>query len=786
MTEEANKPTDTEKTEQPSDNKEVTEGKIEFQVEQLGEDDLRALYDRASGGIEEGKVISGKILSLDREGAVVDIGYKSEGIIPMSEFGSDIEDYSVGDTVDVLLEEKENVEGLVVLSKIKAERQKRWEKTIANSNEGDIVEGRIIRKVRGGLIVDIGMDAFLPASQIDIKHVSRVEEHLGKTYKFRILKINLERKNVVVSRREILEEERAQNRAELLENIEVGQLREGMVKNITDFGAFIDLNGLDGLLHITDMTWGRISHPSEVLSIGDKVEVMVLDFDRERQRIALGLKQKEPNPWDNIEQKYPVGSIVKGRIVNLLPYGAFIEIEKGVEGLIHISEISWTKRIGDPSEVLSVGDIVEAMVLNIKKDEAKISLGIKQTEFNPWSVVEEKYPAGTKIKGKVRNVTSYGAFIEIEEGIDGLIHVSDMSWTKKINHPTEIVKKGDEVEAIIISVDQEAKKITLGLKQLQENPWDKIDELFNLGEAVECTVERLAEYGVFVSLPHDMESLIHISQLSDKPVQNVDQVARKGDKLTAKVVKIDHENKKIILSVREYLNDLKAAEEEGEKEIEQATESQGLPSEILPSPIATEIDKALQQMPSTQTEDVEAPSEETQVETSEEPPVSEEAAPAAEAPPETQEESAATAEPTPTEERPVETTEETPVEQAPSEEEAVPVGETPEEEGSMKEEPTPVVEAQPEEAPPAEEVTPIEEAPPREEAIPVEEAQAEPAEAAVPEAHSEEVPEAEKPKEGPEAAAESPEAPSEETPADEDESKAQTEGDSEEQEKTGE
>ena len=575
---------------------EVIEGKIEFQIEKLPEEELRALYSQTSAKIEEGKVITGKILSIDRDGVLVDIGYKSEGIIPMSEFGGNIEDYKIGDVVDVLLEEKENQEGMVVLSKIKAERQKRWEKTIENCKEGDVVDGKVIRKVRGGLIVDIGMDAFLPASQIDIKHINRIEDFIGQTYKFKILKINSDRKNVVVSRRELLEEERTRNKTELLENIEVGQIREGIVKNITDFGAFIDLNGLDGLLHITDMTWGRISHPSEMLQIGDKIEVMVLDFDRERQRIALGLKQKEPNPWDNIEQKYPVGSIVKGRIVNLLPYGAFIEIEKGIEGLIHISEISWTKRINDPSEVLSVGDIIEAMVLSIKKDEAKISLGIKQTEFNPWSVVEEKYPPGTKVKGKVRNVTSYGAFIEIEEGIDGLIHVSDISWTKKINHPGEVLKKGQEVEAVILAVDQEAKKITLGLKQLESNPWDRIDELFKPDDIVECTVEKLAEFGAFVTLPHGIESLIHISQLSDKQVQNVEEVVKKGEKLSAKIIKVDKENKKIVLSVREYLNDIKGIITKREKTGELQEHKVGpeeLPKEKMPSTMESAIDEAL-------------------------------------------------------------------------------------------------------------------------------------------------------------------------------------------------
>ncbi|MCK5547556.1 MAG: S1 RNA-binding domain-containing protein, partial [Thermoplasmata archaeon] len=371
-----------------------------------------------------------------------------------SEFG-DISGYKQGDEIEVSLESAEDSEGFVVLSKIKAEKQRNWEKIVSQHQEGDIISGRIVRKVRGGVIVDIGIDAFLPASQIDIRPVHSIESHIAKTFDFKILKISHERKNIVLSRRELLEEERAISRAKLLEDIEVGQVRSGIIKNITDFGAFIDLSGLDGLLHITDMTWGRVGHPSEVLSIGDKIDVKILDFDRERQRIALGLKQLSQNPWDDLDKHHPVGSIIKGKIVNIVPYGAFIEIEKGVEGLIHISEMSWTKRINNPTEVVSVGEEVEAMVLDIKKDAQKISLGIKQTQFNPWSVVEEKYPIDMKCTGIVRNITTYGAFVELEPGIDGLIHISDMSWTRKINHPSEIIKKGEEIEVAVLAVNQE-------------------------------------------------------------------------------------------------------------------------------------------------------------------------------------------------------------------------------------------------------------------------------------------------------------------------------------------
>ncbi len=542
----------------------------------IDREELRRLYEESCADIREGAIVRGRIIKVSKDEVYVDIGYKSEGIVHVSEF-TDLDEIKPGEEIDVLLESKEDADGMVVLSRIKAEKQKKWDETILRSKEGDVAEGRIVRKVRGGVIVDIGMDAFLPASQIDVRHVSNIDDYLGRLLKFKIIKINSERKNVVLSRRELLEEERARNREQLLSEIEVGQTREGIVKNITDFGAFIDLYGMDGLLHITDMTWGRINHPSEILSIGDKVEVMILDFDRDRQRIALGLKQKETNPWQDIESKYPVGSIVKGRIVNIVPYGAFIEIEKGVEGLIHISEMSWTKRINHPSEVVSVGDEVEAMVLNIKKDEAKISLGIKQTEFNPWSVVEEKYPPGTRIRGRVRNITSYGAFVELEEGIDGLIHISDMSWTRKINHPSEVLKKGEITEAMVLAVDQEAKKITLGLKQLEANPWETIDDFIQVGSVVEATVTKIADFGVFATLENGIECLVHISQLSERPFQKIEDVASKGDKVLAKVDRIDKQRRKIALSIREYQRDLRLAEEKAAMEAAKAISLGGAP-----------------------------------------------------------------------------------------------------------------------------------------------------------------------------------------------------------------
>jgi len=525
---------------------------------------MQSLYDTAIGEIKEHALLKGQIVSIGRDFVLVDIGYKSEGVIAVEEFGSSLDQFNPGDEMDVYLEKKEDADGLVVLSKIKADRQRRWEQTMARCHEGDKVSGRVVRKVRGGLIVDIGMDAFLPASQVDIKHVAHVEDYIGQTLEMKLIKINPERRNVVVSRRELLEEERARNRTKLIEEIEEGQVRQGMVKNITDFGAFIDLFGLDGLLHITDMSWGRVNHPSEVVEIGQMVRVKVLHFDRERQRIALGLKQLEPNPWQNIDEKYPVGSIVRGRIVSLQPYGAFIELAKGVEGLIHISEMSWTRRISHPSEVLSVGDIVEAMVLSIKSDEQKISLGIKQTEFNPWTVAEEKYPQGTRVKGRVRNITSYGAFVELEEGIDGLIHISDLSWTRKVNHPSEVLKKGEDIECVVVAVNPDEKKITLGLKQLEEDPWDKVVAGLRLGDVVQGTVSKIADFGAFVTLASGIECLVHKTQVADKPVERVEDALQKGQEITAKVVRIDSGERKIALSIREHLHDLSGGTEPSE------------------------------------------------------------------------------------------------------------------------------------------------------------------------------------------------------------------------------
>jgi small subunit ribosomal protein S1 len=404
-------------------------------------------------------------------------------------------------------------------------------------------------------MVDIGLEAFLPGSQIDNKRIKNLDDYLNKTYEFKILKINIERKNVVVSRRELLEAERISKKAEMLENIKIGDVREGVVKNITDFGVFLDLDGVDGLLHITDMTWKRIKHPSEMVQIGQKLQVMILNIDKDKGRVALGLKQKESNPWDEIEKKYPPGTRVKGKIVNLLPYGAFIELEPGIEGLIHVSEMSWVKNVTEPGEIVRKGDEVEAIVLAIQKEEGKISLGIKQTEHNPWDDVQKKYSIGSNVKAEVKSLTNYGAFVELEPGVEGLIHISDLSWIKKVSHPSEVLHKGDMVDAVVLSVDPDSKKITLGVKQLSLNPWETIEKTMPVGTLVKGKVSKITAFGAFVELDTGIEGLIHVTELSDQAFGKVEDVVSKGDEITAKVIKLDPEHKKIALSIKEYLID---------------------------------------------------------------------------------------------------------------------------------------------------------------------------------------------------------------------------------------
>lgn len=509
--------------------------------------------DQPQNELTVGSLLKGTIVEITKDFVVVDVGLKSEGLIPVQEF-SRPEEIELGNQIEILLEQPENDNGQIVLSKEKADKQRKWEYILEHCKEGSIIEGEVIRKVKGGLMVDIGMEAFLPGSQIDNKRIKNLDEYIGKTYDFKILKINIERKNIVVSRRELLEEERISKKIEMLENIQVGELHKAVVKNITDFGVFLDLNGIDGLLHITDMTWKRIKHPSEMVEIGQELEVMILSIDKEKGRVALGLKQKDQNPWEEIEQKYPPGTRVKGTIVNLLPYGAFIEIEPGIEGLIHVSEMSWVKNITDPTEVVSKGEEVEAIVLSIQKQEGKISLGIKQTERNPWEDVESRYPVGEVVEAEVRNLTNYGAFVELEPGLDGLIHISDLSWTKKVSHPTELLKKNQKVKAKILTVDKESKKITLGLKQLADNPWKSLEQEVPIGSMVSGEVTKITAFGAFVELDNGMEALIHVTELSSKPFAKVEDVISKGDRLTAKVIKIDPEHKKIALSLKQDSN----------------------------------------------------------------------------------------------------------------------------------------------------------------------------------------------------------------------------------------
>lgn len=502
--------------------------------------------------LNAGQILNGRIVEITKDYVVIDVGLKSEGLVLISEF-VDPEELLLGNDVEVYLDQTEGEDGQIVLSRDKARKFRQWEHIVKNCREGSIVKGKVIRKVKGGLMVDIGMEAFLPGSQIDNKRIKNLDDFIGRTYDFKILKINIERKNIVVSRRELLEEERVSRKAELLENIEEGAILTGVVKNITDFGVFLDLDGIDGLLHITDMTWKRIKHPSEIVRLGQELEVVVLHIDRDKGRVALGLKQKEENPWEEIEKRYPPGTRVHGKIVNLVSYGAFIEIEPGIEGLIHVSEMSWTKNVTDPSEVVRVGDEVDAIVLSIQKDEGKISLGIKQTERNPWEDVDAKYPIGSSVVAEIRNLTNYGAFVELEPGVDGLIHISDLSWIKKVSHPSEVLKKGDKVEAVILSVDKESKKITLGVKQLSLNPWESIEKTLPVGSLVHGVVTKTTAFGAFVQLENGIEALIHVTELSDQPFGKVEEVVSKDDKVTAKVIKLDPEHKKIALSIKEYL-----------------------------------------------------------------------------------------------------------------------------------------------------------------------------------------------------------------------------------------
>src|SRR5882672_2830771 len=495
-------------------------------------------------------IIKGKILQVVGDDVLVDIGYKSEGVVPKNDFVRQ-EDIVAGKDIEVFLESVEDEAGVIALSKQKADKIRGWERIITSNKEGDVIEGRVVRKIKGGLLVDVGVPVFLPASQVDVRRVEDIGEFLGKTVKAKILKIDEKRMNIIVSRRKLLEEERAEQKSKLLQEINEGDVRKGQVKNIADFGAFVDLGGIDGLLHITDMSWGRVTHPTEVVKLEQEIQIKVLKVDRVTERIALGLKQLLPNPWERVVSKYVVGQRVKGKVVNLMPYGAFVELEPGIEGLGHISEMWWTRRINHPSEVLGIGQDVEGAVLAIDTDKQELSLGLKQTEANPWEKVDTKYAANQKVKGKVRNTTSYGAFVELEDGIDGLLHINDMSWTKKVVHPNEVVKKGDLLDVMVLTVDKDKKRIALGLKQLTDNPWSTtIPMRYAVGNAVSGKITKLVSFGAFVELEKDLEGLLHISKM-DKEVETAGLAP--GDIVEVKVVKLEPAEGKIGLALSKII-----------------------------------------------------------------------------------------------------------------------------------------------------------------------------------------------------------------------------------------
>jgi len=516
-----------------------------------------------------GAILRGRISGRSGDDFIVELGLKSEGLLERSEF-DDPDSVQIGQEVQVLLEEIEGDTGAVRISKRKADRIINWEAIMKSKKEGDPVTGKVTKKIKGGLLVDIGVPVFLPASQVDIRRPGEISDWIGRQIEAVILKIDEERRNIVISRRKLIEQQREEMKRRTLETLKVGDIVKGTVKNIADFGAFIDLGGIDGLLHVTDMSWGRVNHPSEIVKIDQEIEVKVLQIDKEKEKIALGLKQKEPSPWENIEQRYPVGSVHEAEVVNIMSYGAFCKLEEGVEGLVHVSEMSWTRRINHPSELVTQGQKVRVKILEIDKEKQNISLGMKQVEENPWDRVAEKYPPGSVVKGKVRNITNYGAFVEIEEGIDGLLHVSDLSWTKKVSHPTEILKKGDEVEAVVLSVDQEKQRIALGLKQMQEDPWlHVIPDNYRAGMVVKGRVTKIANFGVFVELEPGLEGLLHISEISDQKIEKPEDVLKVGQEVDVKILRVDTEERKIGLSLKRAM----WAMEERAREAERAERS---------------------------------------------------------------------------------------------------------------------------------------------------------------------------------------------------------------------
>jgi small subunit ribosomal protein S1 len=518
-------------------------------------DEMEKYFSESLHQFKEGQIIQGIVIELAKGLATIDVGFKSEGNIHLHEFPNNGQDLSVGEEVEVFLERSEDNDGNVVLSKEKANKIKLWDELVSKYEAEEIIEGTIIAKAKGGLTVDIGLKAFLPGSQIDLRPIRNLEKLIGEVFQMRIIKMNKKRGNIVLSRRALLEEKRQNSRTETLQQLEENSLIAGVVKNITEYGIFVDLGGIDGLLHITDMSWGRVNHPSEMFSMGDKLEVMVLKFDKEKERVSLGLKQITADPWVGVDEKYPINKQIKGKIVSITDYGVFVELEKGIEGLVHISEMSWSRHIKHPSKIVSIRDEVDAVVLTLDKEKKRISLGMKQMEANPWGEIEEKYPVGTEVVGIIRNLTDFGAFIELEDGVDGLIHISDLSW-KKIKHPSEILKKKDEVKAIVLNIDKDNCRISLGVKQLEPDPWDDIAKNYSIGMEVDGEIIKITGFGAFAEFGDGLEGLIHITQLGPENVSQPDQVVKIGQKIKAKIIKVDASNKKIALSIKAFKENL--------------------------------------------------------------------------------------------------------------------------------------------------------------------------------------------------------------------------------------
>lgn len=536
--------------------------------------ELVDLYSQSLREITEGEIVRGSVLEIRNDMVLIDIGYKSEGTIPIKEFQTPSGEVTVkvGDVVDVYLEQKEDSDGLIVLSREKAEKTKIWEDIRRSYEKGEVISGMILGRTKGGLTVDIGVRAFLPGSQVDLRPVRDLDKLIGKSFPMKVIKLNQRRGNIVLSRRELLEEERRTLKERTLQSLEEGKIIRGKVKNITEYGAFIDLGGLDGLLHITDMSWGRVGHPSELFAVGDEIEVVVLKFDRAAERVSLGHKQRLKDPWEDVDQRFPVGSRVRGKVVSLTDYGAFVELAEGIEGLVHISEMSWTQRVKHPSKVVSVGDSIEVVVLDVDKINKRISLGLRQIEPNPWLSIEESYPVGTRVEGTVRNLTDFGAFVELDEGIDGLIHVSDMSWTKRVRHPSEVLKRGDKVEAVVLHTDKTNRRISLGLKQSQPDPWQStVLDKYRVGMDVQAKVVRLTDFGAFVELEDGVEGLLHISELSHERVAKPEDVVSIDQELSLKIIKLDANERKLGLSLRAYLDGQDAAD----NTTDQASPAQG-------------------------------------------------------------------------------------------------------------------------------------------------------------------------------------------------------------------